>query len=54
MFDKSKGIIYQPVQDDNGIYLKHLNTVERDNKWFEKELEKLYQFHLKVEKLWQN
>jgi hypothetical protein len=52
MFKKEHGLIYQPLQDDNGLYLKHLKTVDRDDVFFEKELEKLYQFHLEVEKLW--
>lgn len=52
MFNKEKGLVFQPLQDKNGLYLKHLGTVQRDDAWFEKELEKLYQFHLKVEKLW--
>ena len=52
MFKKKRGTIYQPVQDDDGIYLKYLGSVERDDEWYEKELQMLYQFHLKVEDLW--
>ena len=52
MFNKKYGKIYQPVQNKDGVYLKHLKTVDRDDKWFEQELEKLYQFHLKVEEEW--
>lgn len=52
MFKKKRGLIYQPVQNAEGLYLRHLKTVERDDVWFEKELEGLYQFHLEVEKLW--
>lgn len=52
MFGKAHGDVYQPLQNDEGLYLKHLKTVDRDDKWFEQELEKLYQFHLKVEELW--
>lgn len=52
MFHKEKGIIYQPLQDDNGIYLKELGSVTRDDAWAAAELEKLYAFHLKVEELW--
>ena len=51
MFDKKQGVIYQPVQDKNGLYLKELGRVDRDDKWFEQQLEALYQFHLKVEEL---
>lgn len=53
MFEKPLGVIYQPIQDSDGVYLKHLGTVERDDEWVEKELELLYQFHLKIEKLWE-
>lgn len=52
MFEKKRGSIYQPVQDDEGIYLKHLGSVERDDEWFMKEMSLLYDFHLKVEELW--
>jgi hypothetical protein len=51
MFEKKNGLVYQPVKDDNGIYLKHLKTVERDDLWFEKELKKLYTFYLKIKVL---
>ena len=52
MFEKKYGLIYQPVQNKDGLFLKHLGTVDRDDKWVEAELEKLYEFHLKVEKLY--
>lgn len=52
MFGKAQGLVYQPVQDANGLYLKCLKVVDRDDVWFEAELEKLYQFHLKVKELW--
>lgn len=52
MFDRNIGKIFQPVQNADGVYLKHLKTIARDDKWFEGELEKLYQFHLKVEEEW--
>ena len=54
MFGMPIGKVFQPVQSESGIFLKHIGTVERDDKWFEKEMEKLYEFHLKVEKLWEN
>jgi hypothetical protein len=53
MFEKQYGSVFQPVGDADGIYLRHLGTVERDDTWFEEELKKLYEFHLKVEKLWE-
>ena len=37
MFDKKRGSIFQPVTNKDGIYLKHLKTVERDDAWFESE-----------------
>jgi hypothetical protein len=54
IFNKPVALIYQPLQDDNGIYLKHIDTVQRDDKWVEEQLEKLYNFHLRLEKLWEN
>lgn len=53
MFEKQHGDVYQPIQDADGMYLKHVGAVERDDAWFIAELEQLYQFHLEVEKLWQ-
>jgi hypothetical protein len=53
MFNKKRGHVYQPVKNADGLYLKHLGMVERDDKWFEAEMNKLYGFHLKVEKLWE-
>lgn len=52
MFKRLNGLIYQPLANKDGLYLKHLSTVQRDDFWFEGELEKLYQFHLRVEALW--
>lgn len=52
IFGKQQGVIYQPVRNAAGMYLKHLKTVTRDDAWFADQMEKLYQFHLEVEKLW--
>lgn len=52
MFEKSIGVIYQPVQDDSGIYLKDIGRVKRDDEWFQAELELLYLFHQRVELVW--
>lgn len=54
MFEKPVGVVYQPVQDDNGIYLKDIGRVGRDDGWFQEQLGLLYSFHLEVEKLWVN
>ena len=53
MFNKKRGLIYQPSKDKDSLYLRLLGITERDDKWFETELEKLYIFHKKVEKLWE-
>ena len=53
IFEKKNGMIYQPLQNEKGFILKFLGSVERDDKWVEAELEKLYDFHLKVEELWE-
>ena len=53
MFNKKTGTVFQPIQNKDGVYLKDLGSVERDDKWFESQLELLYQFHLQVEKLWE-
>jgi hypothetical protein len=51
MFEVPKGLVYQPVQNKAGLYLKHLGTVERDDAWFQEELEKLYQFSLRIKNI---
>ncbi len=51
MFERQKGVIYQPVQNDDGVYLKDLGSVERDDEWFIDQLEKLHDFHIDVERL---
>src|ERR1035437_2156942 len=33
IFEKPFGVIYQPLQDDDGIYLKDIGRVERDDAW---------------------
>lgn len=51
IFNKPHGVIYQPLQDKNGLYLKDLGKFSRDDKWFEGQMEKLYQFHLRAKEL---
>lgn len=48
MFERRKGILYQPIIKNQKLILKDVGQVERDDVWFMKEVEKLYQFHLKV------
>ena len=51
MFNKDKGVVFQPLQDESGVYLKHLITVDRNDEWYQEQLENLYKFHLKVLKV---
>lgn len=53
MFSRDVGLLYQPVSDKNGLYLKNLLKVEKDDDWFGEQVKKLYTFHLEVEKLWE-
>lgn len=43
--------VFQPVQHVSGLYLKHLETVGRDDVWFEEQIEKLKLFHYEVLRL---
>jgi hypothetical protein len=52
LFKKSKGLIFQPVTHKDGLFLKHISTVERDDEWVKGELDKLYEFHMRLEQLW--
>ena len=53
MFNRELGKIYQPIIRDQTLILKDCGSVERDDIWFQEELEKLYQFHLKVKQLYE-
>lgn len=53
MFERETGLIFQPVQNKKGLFLKRIGTITRDDVWFEEQLDKLYEFHLEVEKLWE-
>ncbi len=48
LFEKKKGIIVQPIVKDSQIFLKTIGEVKRDDKWFQGELKKLDNFHLKL------
>lgn len=48
VFERSVGKVFQPVSSSKGLFLKHIGTVERDDTWFRGELEKLYDFHIKI------
>jgi len=54
MFKRPKGVIIQPVETESQILLKRLGTVNRDDEWFAKQLEKVYEFHLEIKKLIEN
>lgn len=51
MFEKTDGVVYQPVQNDDGLYLKEIGRVHRDDTWFLNQMEKLHDFHIDVERL---
>lgn len=52
MFSRDVGLLYQPVSDKNGFYLKNLLKVDRNDLWFGEQIQKLFAFHKEVEKLW--
>ncbi len=51
MIGRPEGVVYQPVQHTTGLYLKHLETVLRDDAWFEEQMQKLVLFHQQVVEL---
>lgn len=48
MAKRPEGVVYQPVQHNSGLYLKHLETVTRDDTWFDEQIQQLVKFHEKV------
>ena len=48
MFEREVGIIYQPQIKNDRFILRDLGRVKRDDLWFIKQCEKLYQFHERV------
>lgn len=52
LFDRDKTVILQPIETESQIMLKIIGEVKRDDVWFEKQMEKLYEFHLKVKEIW--
>ncbi len=48
MFKRSRGIIYQPIIGDEKILLKFIGDVQRDDGEFERVLESLYKFHIRL------
>lgn len=53
MFNKERGVIYQPVFNKDGLFLKDIGVVKRDDDWFEKQIQILLAFNEKVEKIWE-
>lgn len=53
MFNKKRGVIYQPVFSRDGLFLRDIGTVERDDDWFEKQIQVLLKFNEEVEKIWE-
>lgn len=45
MFERATGSLFQPIIKDGRVVLKHLSTTKRDDEWFKKEVEELYEFH---------
>ncbi len=52
IFERPKGIIFQPVSNAQGLFLKRIGEVCRDDKWFLGQMEALVKFHRKVELLY--
>jgi hypothetical protein len=53
MSERETGVVYQPVQSDEGIFLKFLGECKRDDGWFMQEMGKMMLFHFKVEAVWE-
>lgn len=51
MFERSKGYILQPIVEDGHLILKEVGCVERDDVWFEQEMQKLLNYHERLEML---
>jgi hypothetical protein len=51
MFERPRGVVLQPVENKDGLYLKEIGYVTRDDQWFADEMAKLYAFHLTVEEI---
>ena len=48
MFNRKRGLIYQPILENDKYILKHIGTVERSDDWFQEQCAKLYKFHEKL------
>lgn len=53
LFERGKGIVFQPVVNERGVFLKNLGEVERDDAWFMRQMDALADFHRRVEPLWE-
>jgi hypothetical protein len=51
IFERPIGYIYQPVTTNTKLYLKELSQVKRDDKFFQKQLLKLIEYHKQLQKL---
>lgn len=51
MTERPEGVVWQPVQHTTGLYLRHLETVTRDDAWFDEQMQALAKFHYKVVEL---
>lgn len=48
LFDKPVGYIVEPRRNENNLWLEVIGKVERDEAFFQKEIEKLAKFHKKL------
>lgn len=48
IFERPFADIYQPVSSPEGLWLKHLHRVNRDDKWFDKQFAILKRFHEQI------
>lgn len=48
MFEREKGIVFQPTQEEDRVILKNIGEVTRDDNWVQLEMAKLYRFHEEV------
>jgi len=50
LFEKPKGYILQPRYTKNALWLEVIGETDRDDDWFNKEMNKLAQFHRRLKK----
>jgi len=48
MANRSRGVVFQPVQHSSGLYLKFIESVDRDDAWFNEQMNLVAVFHKKI------